>query len=1292
MLQKLAGALMRTKSRETEAPRQEALLTARGRSPACHQCPASEALRQEAPLTAGDLQNAIFNSANFSSIATDAKGVIQIFNVGAERMLGYTAAEVVNKITPADISDPLELIARAKALSVELDTLIAPGFEALVFKASRRIEDIYELTYIRKDGSRFPAVVSVTALRNAHNTIIGYLLIGTDNTARKHAEEALLKAGALQSAIFNSANFSSIATDAKGVIQIFNVGAERMLGYTALEVVNKITPADISDPQEVIARATALSLELGTPITPGFEALVFKASRGIEDIYELTYFRKDGSRFPAVVSVTALRDAQNVIIGYLLIGTDNTARKKAEEALLKAGALQSAIFNSANFSSIATDANGVIQIFNVGAERMLGYTAAEVMNKITPADISDPQEVIARAQALTVELGTPIAPGFEALVFKASRGIEDIYELTYIRKDGSRFGAIVSVTALRDAQDTIIGYLLIGTDNTARQRAEEALRKAGALQNAIFNSANFSSIATDAKGVIQIFNVGAERMLGYTALEVMNKITPAEISDPQEIIIRAKTLSTELETEIQPGFEALVFKAARGIEDIYELTYIRKDGSRFPAVVSVTALRDDDNAIIGYLLIGTDNTARKQAEEALLKAGALQNAIFNSANFSSIATDAKGVIQIFNVGAERMLGYTALEVMNKITPADISDPLEVIARAKALSVELDTPIAPGFEALVFKASRGIEDIYELTYFRKDGSRFPAVVSVTALRDAQDTIIGYLLIGTDNTARKLVEEERKKLDQRLRDQQFYTRSLIESNIDAIMTTDPFGIITDVNKQMEALTGCTRDELIGAPFKSYFTDPERAEAAIHQVLRENKVTNYELTARALDGKETVVSYNATTFYDRGRTLQGVFAAARDVTERKLLDQILQANNVELKVAKSAAEKANLAKSDFLSSMSHELRTPLNAILGFAQLVETGTPAPTPTQKRSIDQISQAGWYLLELINEILDLALIESGKLLLSPEPVELSKVMLECQAMVEPQAQKRGVSVSFPASDVAYFVHADRTRVKQVLINLLSNAIKYNSVSGKVLVTCAPSVDVPGCLRICVEDTGNGLPAEKLQQLFQPFNRLGQEANVEEGTGIGLVVCKRLVELMGGAIGVESTVGAGSVFWIELNLAAAQMPLLKDVKPLSIADRRTAATGQLHTLLYVEDNPANLMLVEGIIERRPDIRLLSARDGIQGIKLARAALPDAILMDINLPGISGIDALKALADDPATTHIPVIALSANAIPRDIEQGLQAGFFRYLTKPIKVVEFMHTVDEALNFARIRSNSRH
>jgi len=672
----------------------------------------------------------------------------------------------------------------------------------------------------------------------------------------------------------------------------------------------------------------------------------------------------------------------------------------------------------------------------------------------------------------------------------------------------------------------------------------------------------------------------------------------------------------------------------------------------------------------------------RRTQDTLLKAGALQNAILNSANFSSIATDAKGVIQIFNVGAERMLGYEAADVLNKITPADISDPEEVVARAAALSLELDTPISPGFEALVFKASRGIEDIYELTYIRKDRSRFPAVVSVTALRDAQDTIIGYLLIGTDNTARKQVEEERMKLDQRVRDQQFYTRSLIEANIDAIITTDPQGIITDVNKQMEALTARSRDELIGAPFKNFFTDPDRAEAGIKQVLAEGKVTNYELTARKWDGGETVVSYNATTFYDRERSLQGVFAAARDVTVSKHLDQVLVERNGELQSAKALADKASLAKSNFLSSMSHELRSPLNAILGFAQLMETETPEPTPSQQESIGRILQAGWHLLSLINEILDLAKIESGKFSMSPEPVSLGEVLLECQGMVEGQAQKRDIRLAFPTFEVPCYVVADRTRLKQILLNLLSNGIKYNREQGLLEVSCTSGV--PGTIRIEIRDTGAGLAPDMLEQLFQPFNRLGQEASGEEGTGIGLVVAKKLIEMMGGSIGVKSTLGVGTVFWFELKVGV--QPKIEyphaddDIPALAIVVGGAA----VRTLLYVEDNPANLSLVERLIARRPELRLLTALTGRQGIEMANLHQPEVVLMDINLPDINGVEALHAMRNDPATAHIPVIAISANAMPHDISRGLQAGFFDYLTKPIKVREFTETLNKALSFA--------
>src|SRR5688572_1914239 len=534
-----------------------------------------------------------------------------------------------------------------------------------------------------------------------------------------------------------------------------------------------------------------------------------------------------------------------------------------------------------------------------------------------------------------------------------------------------------------------------------------------------------------------------------TRPEVVDKITPADISDPQEVIARAKALSVELATTITPGFEALVFKASRGIEDIYELTYIRKDGSRFPAVVSVTALRDDLGGIIGYLLIGTDNTARKQAEEAQEKPEPLQNAIFNSADFSSIATDEKGVIQLFNVGAERMLGYTANEVVDKITPADISDPQEVIARAKALSLELATPITPGFEALVFKASRGIEDIYELTYIRKDGSRFPAVVSVTALRDALGGIIGYLLIGTDNTARKQVEAEQKLLDQRLRDQQFYTRSLIESNIDALMTTDPAGIITDVNKQMEALTGCTRDELIGAPFKDYFTNPERAETAIKLVLGEGKVTDYELTARNRDGKETVVSYNATTFHDRDRKLRGVFAAARDVTERKRYEQSLQ--------------QANRAKSVFLANMSHEIRTPMNAILGFSQLMLRDQDL-TPRQCQYLGTINRSGEHLLALINDVLEMSKIEAGRTTLNESTFDLPVLLHDLEMMFRVRTNEKKLSFSVELiGHVPQYIVTDINKLRQVFINLLGNAVKFTEQGGIGVRVRADGNDAAGPL-------------------------------------------------------------------------------------------------------------------------------------------------------------------------------------------------------------------------------------
>jgi len=792
---------------------------------------------------------------------------------------------------------------------------------------------------------------------------------------------------------------------------------------------------------------------------------------------------------------------------------------------------------------------------------------------------------------------------------------------------------------------------LTGTDTTVGKGAEEALLKAGALQRAIFNSANFSSIATDEKGVIQIFNVGAERMLGYTAAEVINKITPADISDPLEVIARAAALSLELATPITPGFEALVFKAARGIEDIYELTYIRKDGSRFPAVVSVTALRDSQDAIIGYLLIGTDNTARKLAEEALLRAGALQNAIFNSANFSSIATDAKGVIQIFNVGAERMLGYTAADVMNKITPADISDPQEVIARAKSLSVELATLITPGFEALVFKASRGIEDIYELTYIRKDGSRFPAVVSVTALRDAQGRIIGYLLIGTDNTARKQVEAERMLLDQAVRDQQFYTRSLIESNIDALMTTDSRGIISDVNKQMEALTGCTRDELIGAPFKNYFTDPERAEAAINLVLAEGKVTDYELTARARSGKETVVSYNATTFHDRDRKLRGVFAAARDVTERKRYEQSLQ--------------EADRRKNEFLAMLAHELRNPLAPMRNALQIMRLKASLEIP---RPEDEAIKAASAMMErqvgqmvrLVDDLLDVSRISRGKIELRRVRIELSSAVYHAVEAIQPQCKSMDhiLTVSLPPEPI--FLNADPTRLAQVLGNLLNNACKYTYNGGQMSLTVAREGN-RAVIRL--RDNGIGIATDQLPRIFEMFVQIDTslERSVS-GLGIGLTLVKSLVEMHDGTVAVHSAgVGQGSEFVVRLPIAVESPeppPAPTIIEPRVTTPRR---------ILVVDDNrdsATSLAMVLELTGHKTHI----AYDGLEAVEATATFRPDVVLLDIGLPKLNGYDACRKIRELPSGKGIVLIALTGWGQDEDRKKSKAVGFDAHLVKPM------------------------
>ncbi|HXC41730.1 MAG TPA: response regulator, partial [Burkholderiales bacterium] len=681
------------------------------------------------------------------------------------------------------------------------------------------------------------------------------------------------------------------------------------------------------------------------------------------------------------------------------------------------------------------------------------------------------------------------------------------------------------------------------------------------------------------------------------------------------------------------------------------------------------------------LVFPSDSATEVRREAALLKTGALQNAIFNSANFSSIATDAKGVIQIFNVGAERMLGYTAAEVMNQITPADISDPGELIARAKALSAELGTTITPGFEALVFKASRGIEDIYELTYFRKDGSRFPAVVSVTALRDDQEAIIGYLLIGTDNTARKQVEAAQAQLDQRLRDQQFYTRSLIESNIDALMTTDPQGIISDVNQQMIALTGRTRDELIGAPCKNFFTDPERADAAIKRVLVENKLSDYELVVRDLNGVETVVSYNAATFHNRERKLQGVFAAARDVTERKRIERTLEEKNVEL-------EHATRMKSEFLATMSHELRTPLNAIIGFSEALKDGLMgAMSDTQQEYIGDIFSSGQHLLSLINDILDLSKVEAGMMALELEPVDLKELLASSLVIVKEKAAAQNISLQLDVGEDLGLAELDIRKTKQMVYNMLANAVKFSASGGRVVLAARrvsrdtvktlsgewPVHSFPLAdneyrefMEISVSDSGIGISREGMAKLFQAFSQIDSSlARKFEGTGLGLAMVRQMAELHGGTVAVASAPGEGARFavWLPLRSAPASVPAPDQRGGAGMA--RSAHAERIALVIDDEDHSADLIRLLLEAEGFTVSRAATAEDALA---MATVKTPSLITLDLQLPGSNGWDFLYEIRQIGALSSVPVVVVSGVDVGN---MGLNRGASAVLQKPISRV---------------------
>ncbi len=656
---------------------------------------------------------------------------------------------------------------------------------------------------------------------------------------------------------------------------------------------------------------------------------------------------------------------------------------------------------------------------------------------------------------------------------------------------------------------------------TREQLAKTALSKAGALQDAIFASACFSCIATDEKGVIQFFNVGAERMLGYTAEEVMNKMTPVALSDPQEEIARALALSAELGTQINPGLETLIFKASRGIEDSYELTNVRKDGSRFPASVSVTALRGAGEQIIGYLLIGTDNTARKQiegerkrAEEARRATETHFRALFEWAPDGIVISDSEGTFLAANRSMSLMLGYSGDELIG--LSSSIID-----ADAKIQH------IAPAIKEI--KATSDYRREWRLR--RKDGSSFEAEMIARMMPDGN-----ILALVRDITERKRSE---KSTTNALRELNDFRAGIEEHALVAI--TDPAGVITYVNDKFCRISKYSREELLGQDHRllnSGFHSKEFIRG-IWRTIVGGRAWKGEIMNKAKDGTFYWVDTTIVPFLgEDGSPIQYV-AIRADITARKRFERALQDTNVELESARFVAEKANLAKSEFLSSMSHELRTPLNGIIGFTEFLIDEKPGPLQAkQKEYLGDVLNSGRHLLQLINDVLDLAKIEAGKMELYPEALPIRKAIEEVAAVIHGIANKKRITIKIDIEEGLETATLDQHKFKQVLYNLLSNAVKFTDDDGRVDVQARRHGELQ--FEIRVRDSGVGIRAEDIDRLFNEFEQLDSgTARRFEGTGLGLALTKKIVEFQGGRVSVESKLGIGSVFTVILPLVTGE---------------------------------------------------------------------------------------------------------------------------------------------------------
>ena len=977
------------------------------------------------------------------------------------------------------------------------------------------------------------------------------------------------------------------------------------------------TITDVNQQMEVLTGRGREEL-IGSPFK-GYFTDPERAEQGIRLVlthgkvtnYELTARRPDGRETVVSYNASTFDDESGRLQGVFAAARDVTQQKELERQLREQQVYLRGLIEASVDGLVTVDPDGFITDVNETMCRMAGYDRNALVGTAFADYFTDPE----RARA-------GVAQTF-------AEGAVQEYALTLVSRSRRELEVSFNASVYRDESGNPTGILASARDVTDRVRLEEQLRERQSYLRGLIEASIDGLVTVSPTGVVTDVNQKMCELTGRERDELIGSPFKNYFTDPERA-----------DLGVRQTF-------AGGVVTDYELVLVAANGRKSTVSFNASVFRSPEGELQGIFASARDITAQARLSQQLTEQQVYNRSLIEASADALFAIDPDGVITDVNAAATRLTGYSRRHLTNLRFA-------ELFTRPERATAGVEQ---------TFAESRVLG--YELELNTSSGLRVTVSFNAGVFSDASGNPVGILAAARDIT-------QQKDLDRQLRSQQSYTRSLIESNIDALMTTDPLGIITDVNQQMESLTGRTRGELVGSPCKDHFTDPAAAEEGIRLVLREGTVTNYELTVRSTNGTETVVSYNASTFFDENGKLQGVFAAARDVTDLKRGEE-------RIRIAREEAERANRAKSEFLSRMSHELRTPLNAILGFTQLLEMDELTGEPAER--VGQIDRAGRHLLGLINEVLDISRIEAGQIALSPEPVRVAGVLDETAQLVAGLSEQCGVDMRLDVAD-DHWARVDQQRFKQVLLNLLSNAVKYNKRTGTVTVR---SELVDGRLRLRVSDTGQGIPENRVVELFTPFNRLGADRTGIEGSGLGLSLSKALAEAMGGSLDLETTSSDGSTFLLEVPASEKRGPAAPPHSSSGAAEecvhgQHPRPVGN-HAVLYIEDNLANVDLLEDILGKRENITLIPSLQGSLGIDLARTRKPSLVLLDLHLPDMSGEEVLRHLKHDPETAAIPVVILTADAINAKPEHFLSQGARAHLTKPIDVGRLVDVVDTVL-----------